>query len=148
MLLASLVLPACSGGGYELQGRVIRGDYSAVIVVNADDERLSRVDDGMPGVSIHVQQDPGALNRRTLARSSSGSDGSFAIPIDLLGAGSFHYDIGVFARRKGYDPASGFFRLPPKSRRVLIVMNPGRDRDLGEEAEDLYGQYERFRDSP
>ncbi len=146
-LIASLVLPACSGGGYELQGRVIRGDYSAVLLVDANDDRLSS-GEGIVGVGLHVQQDPAQLNRRTLARSNSMSDGSFALPIDLIGAGTFHYDIGVFARRKGYEPASGYFRLPPKSKRVLIVMNFGTDRDLGEERENPYDDYERFKDSP
>lgn len=147
LLLVATLLPACSSDGYALQGRVIRGDYSGVMLVNADDPRLS-AGEGLGGVSLHVQQDPGQLNRRTLTRGNSGGDGSFALPIDLFGAGSFNYDIGFFARRQGYDPATGYFRLPPKSKRVLIVMTRGTDRDLGEEREDLYGQYEQFRDGP
>ena len=146
-LIAAMVLPACSGGGYELQGRVIRGDYTAVMLVDRDDERLS-TGEGITGVSLHVQQDPAQLNRRTLARGSSMADGSFALPIDLIGAGTFHYDMGVFARRAGYDPASGYFRLPPRSKRVLIVMNFGTDHDLGEEREDPYEDYERFKGGP
>lgn len=147
LLLVASVLPACSSGGYELEGRIIRGDYSGVTLVDADDPRLS-AGEGLGGVSLHVQQDPGQLNRRTLHRGSSLGDGSFALPIDLFGAGSFNYDVGVFARRQGYDPATGYFRLPPKSKRVLIVMTRGVDRDLGEEREDLYGQFEQFRDGP
>ncbi|MFI4853643.1 MAG: hypothetical protein ACIAQF_01535 [Phycisphaerales bacterium JB065] len=146
-LIAALVLPACSGGGYQLQGRVIRGDYSAVMLVDADDDRLS-TGEGIAGVALHVQQDPAQLNRRTLVRGNSMSDGAFALPIELIGAGTFHYDIGVFARRKGYEPTSGYFRLPPKSKRVLVVMNFGNDHDLGEEREDPYEDYERFKGSP
>jgi hypothetical protein len=147
LLLAAAALPACAGGGYELQGRVIAGDYSAITLVDADDRRLSE-GDGLSGVALHVQLDPGQLKRRSLARSTSDGDGVFAMPIDLIGAGSFHYDIGVFARRSGRDPASGFFRLPARNKRVLIVMNRGTDRDTGEDPEDLYGQYERYRDGP
>jgi len=147
LLLAAAVLPACSGGGYQLQGRVIAGDYSAITVVDADDRRLTE-GEGLTGVALHVQLDPGQLKRRSLARGTSGGDGVFAMPIDLIGAGSFHYDIGVFARRSGRDPASGFFRLPARNKRVLIVMNRGTDRDTGENPEDLLGQYERFRDRP
>lgn len=141
---AALVLPACSGGGYELQGRVIAGDYSAVTLVDADDPRLAE-GEGLSGVSLHVQHNPGELKRRSLAQGTSGSDGLFSLPIDLIGAGVFHHDIGVFARRSGRDPASGIFRMPPKSRRVLIVMNRGTDRDLGEQPDDLYSDYERYR---
>lgn len=147
LLMVATVLPACSGDGYALQGRVIRGDYSAVMLVDADDSRLTS-GEGLAGVSLHVQQDPGQLNRRTLHRGNSGGDGSFALPIDLFGAGSFNYDIGFFARRQAYDPATGYFRLPPKSKRVLVIMTRGTDRDLGEEREDLYDQYEQFRDGP
>lgn len=144
---AAIALPACSGGGYELKGRVISGDYSAVIVVDADDPRLSE-GDGVTGVTLHVQLNPGELKRRSLARSTSGADGDFSLPIDLIGAGVFHHDIGVFARRQGRDPASGYFRMPHSSKRVLIVMNRGTDRDLGEEPDDLYEDYERFRNGP
>ncbi len=147
LLLAALALPACAGAGYELQGRVIAGDYSAITVVDANDPRLTG-GDGLTGVALHVQLDPGQLKRRTLARGVSAGDGVFSLPIDLIGAGSFHYDVGVFARRSGRDPASGYFRLPARNKRVLIVMNRGTDRDTGENPEDLYGQYERFRDGP
>jgi len=147
LLVISIALPACSGGGYQLQGRIISGEYSAVTVVDAGDPRLQE-GEALAGVALHVQLDPGELKRRSLARGTSGSDGSFALPIDLIGAGTFHHDIGVFARRAGRDPATGYFRLPSKSKRLLIVMTRGTDADLGEEPEDLYGQYERFRDGP
>ena len=147
IFVAGLLLSGCAGGGYQLQGRVIYGDYSAVMLVDSDDSRLT-TGEGLAGTTIHVQQDPGQLNRRTLARGNAGGDGSFALPIDLIGAGTFNYDVGVFVRRSGFDPATGYFKLPPKSKRVLIVMTGGTDRTLGEEREDLYEQYEQFRDGP
>ena len=147
LLLGAVALPACSGGGYQLQGRAIAGEYSAITVVDADDPRLLD-GEGLSAVSLHVQLDPGELRRRSLARGTTSGDGSFALPIDLIGAGTFHHDVGVFARRSGRDPATGYFRLPSKSKRLLIIMNRGTDSDLGENPEDLYGQYERFRDSP
>jgi hypothetical protein len=145
LLCAGVLQVGCAGGGYELRGRVIHGDYSAVSIVEANDPRLTQ-GDGIGGITVHVQQDPGQLNRRTLARASSGGDGSFALPIDLIGAGVFNHDVAVFARRQAYSPASGYFRLPPRSKRILIVMTAGADHDLGEERENLYDEYERFRD--
>lgn len=147
LALAMIVLPACSGGGYALQGRIIRGDYSAVTIVEADDPRLAS-GQGIPGVAMHLQHNPGQLNRRTLIRGSSGGDGSFSLPVDLVGAGVFQHDVGLFVRRQGYEPATGYFRLPPKSKRVLIILNHGTDRDLGEDGENLYDEYERFRGGP
>lgn len=147
LLLSALTLPACSGGGYQLEGRVVAGEYSAVTVVDADDPRLLE-GEGLSAVSLHVQLDPGELRRRSLARGTTSGDGSFALPIDLIGAGTFHHDIGVFARRAGRDPATGYFRLPNRSKRLLIVMTRGTDADLGENPENLYDEYERFRDGP
>lgn len=147
LLIGAATIPACSGGGYQLQGRVIAGEYSAITIVDADDPRLLE-GDGLSGVTLHVQLDPGQLKRRSLARGTTMGDGSFALPIDLIGAGTFHHDIGVFARRSGRDPATGYFRMPSRSKRLLVVMTRGTDTDLGEEPEDLYGQYERFRDGP
>ena len=130
-LLACSLLTACS---YSLKGRVIEGETSYVTVVDASDPRLN--DPGLSGVRLHLQMDPGRLQRETLARDTSAFEGEFELPVDEIGAGFMQYDVGLFARRAGYSPAEGSFRLPPKSKRILIVMARGQDYDQGESFEE------------
>ena len=144
--LIALLATALTGmgcEGYALRGRVVQGEVSYVAVVDRDDPRLEGV--GLPGVQLHVQSDPGRLNRKTVARGVSGAAGEIKLPVDLAGAGLLQYDVGVFARRSDYSPASGFFRLPSSRKRVLVVLGAGDDYDLGEEREDLTEQADFFR---
>ena len=141
MVLLGIGMTGC--GGYAMRGRVVSGDVSYVAVVDPGDPRLDGK--GLAGVSLHVQSDPGRLNRKTVGRGVSGADGEINVPIDLIGAGMLEYEAGVFARRKGREPANGFFELPSSKKRILIVMSTGEDRDLGEEREDLMGQTELYR---
>lgn len=144
LLLATTLLTGC--GGYALQGRVIRGDISAVYLVGKNDPRLTEPGIGLMGAEIHLQQDPGKLNRETLGRTSSDGDGAFSIEVDRVGAGFLDYTVGIFARRKGYEPAmSGGIGLPGPGKRVLIIMTQGTDRDLGEERENHLDTYRDFR---
>lgn len=138
------VLAMCGCEGYALRGRVVAGDVSYVAVVDPDDPRLVG-GDGLEGVNLHLQSDPGRLNRRTAGRGVSGAAGAIEVPVDLTGAGLLEYEVGLFARRPGYDPATGFFQLPSSKKRVLIVMAQGRDYEIGEEREDLAGQVEQYR---
>jgi len=127
--------PGCADAGYQLRGRVVQGETSFVSVVDADDPRLEGMP--VPNASLHLQMDPGNIKRETIARAVSGADGSFAIDVDRFGAGWVEYDVGLFVRKSGFDPAMAPFRLPPESRRVLVVLSPGRDHDLGEEARSI-----------
>lgn len=130
-LLATL-LPGC-GEGYVLRGRVIESENSFISVVDPSDPRLSTDDvQGIPGVALHLQMDPGKLNRETITRDVSGPDGEFALHVDRFGAGWMEYDVGLFARKPGFTPAQHFFRLPPDSKRIIIMMARGHDHDLGE----------------
>ena len=129
--------------GYQLRGKVIRGDYSAIELVPKNDPRLAQA--GLSGVSLHLQSDPNRLHRETVARGTSGPDGELRLPVDLVGAGFLMYDVGLFARKEGHAPAESMFRLPGSGKRVLITMAVGQDRDLGEERHDPYREYEEFR---
>ena len=129
--LALCLLTGC-GEGYVLRGRVIESTVSYVEIVDPADPRLS-------------QPDPAKLNRETITRDISGPDGQVALRVDRFGAGFLEYDVGLFARKPGYTPAQHYFRLPADSKRVLIMMAPGRDRDLGETPENYLEDYERFR---
>ena len=143
--LLAAILPGC-GEGYVLRGRVIQSEISFVTVVDASDPRLN--DDtveGIPGVSLHLQMDPGKINRETITREISGPDGGFALHVSNFGAGWMEYDVGLYARKPGQTPAQHFFRLPPDSKRILIMMAPGRDQDLGEDRNLHLDDYERLR---
>ena len=139
MLVLSVCSTACT---YTLRGRVIEGDTSYVAVVDKSDPRLN--ENGIEGVRLHVQLDPGKLNRKTVCREVSSMDGAFALPVDEIGAGVLEYDVGVFARRAGYSPAEGSFRLPPSGKRIIIVLMRGRDYDQGESLEDEWSDLRMF----
>lgn len=132
---------ACSP--YQLKGKVVRGDYTAVIVTDADDPRFAQ--EGVPGATLHLQADPGRVNRKTLATGVSEPDGSFALPVSEPGAGLLIFDVGLFARRRGFAPAEGYFQLPPGGSRVLVVMAPGDDRETGERRENLRDLADQYR---
>lgn len=133
---ACALLGACSSS---LQGKAIRGDYSGVEVVSDSDPRLA--ERGLSGVSVHVQLDPTKLKRETLGRAVSASDGSFSIPVDQFGAGVLEYDIGVYARRRGCEPAEAFFRLPGSGKRLLVIMTEGEDKDTTEQPSSLRDEF-------
>lgn len=133
---ACATLAGCSSA---LHGKAVRGDYSGVEIVSDSDPRLS--EHGLSGVSIHVQLDPTKLKRETLGRAVSASDGSFSIPVDQFGAGVLEYDIGVYARRRGCEPAEGFFRLPGSGKRLLIIMTEGEDKDTTEQPSSIRDEF-------
>jgi len=141
--LSGLVLAASLGAcSYSLQGRAVHGDYSAVELVDASDPRLNDPKSAVPGVSVHVQADPTKLNRKTLGRVVSGRSGEFSMPVDEFGAGMLEYNIGVFARKKGYEPAEGFFGLPGSGKRLLITLAPGVDKDTNEMPSSLKDEFD------
>lgn len=118
---------------YVLRGKVIQGAASEVVIVNPDDPRLEQ--DGVPGANVSLSVDPSRAQRKLLARQSSGETGELEFRIEELGAGMIEYDMGLSARRAGFQRAEGYFKLPTKEKRVLIVLTPGRD--VGELDDDL-----------
>jgi len=51
----------------------------------------------------------------------------------------------ITARREGYTPVEHQFKLPPSSRRLLIILAPGPDRLGDPDSDDPMRQYERYR---
>lgn len=140
--LACAVLGAC--GPYTIKGRVVQGDTSYVSVVEQGDSRLGA--SPVAGAQVRLRMDPGKLNRKTLAQEVSDGNGDFTLPVDEFGAGILEFDLGLVARRKGFVSAEGFFRLPPGSRRVLIVLAPGQDpAGYAEEPASLSDEAERWK---
>lgn len=115
---------------YSIEGKVVRGDYSAVMVVPSSDPRFNGP--GVAGARVHLQENPGRPNRETITQGFSGADGTFELVVDRFGAGWVEMDVGAYVRRDGYAPAFSAFELPRDSYRLLIVLTEGRDFDLGE----------------
>ena len=131
-LCAALFSSACT---YSLKGRVVEGPDSYVAVVDSSDPRLTQ-GKGLVGASLNMQLDPMKINRKSVARNISGANGEFELPVDEVGAGLLEYDVGVYVRRKGCEPAEGFFRLPGSGKRLLVVMSPGKDHPTSDEGDD------------
>ena len=128
IVLVLLIVAFATGCGaaYRLQGKVIPGNISYVTVVHGSDERLDQP--GLAGVTVRLISEPDKLNREVMGEAVTDSNGKFSIPFEKIGAGMMLYNVGLSARRDGYAPAvSTAFRLPPESRRVLILLVPGQD---------------------
>lgn len=141
---------ACAAGAcspYTVTGRVVRGDSSYMMLVDEGDPRLD--EPGIPGVQLKLTVDPGKVQRKVVAQEMSGTGGEVSLPVDELGAGLLDFSVGVMARKAGFSPAEGFFQLPKGgSKRLLIVLSPGRDVPESEwetqTTEDLLREMERF----
>ena len=96
------------------------------------------------GIRITLETDPEQLNREKVGETVTRPDGTFTIKLRQPGARVLIYDVGLEARASGYQGVQHLFRLPPQSRRVLIMLRPGPNQ-LPEREESLYEQYERFR---
>jgi len=144
-VLAVVALAAVLGGcgSYTLRGRVIAGEASYILVVDKDDPALAG-GAGVQGAIVTLSTDPQRLNREVVGSAVSGPDGWFDTPFDKLGGGVLEYDAGVRVTRSGYQSTEHFFRLPGSSKRVLVVLAPGRDLP-GTEREDPYETYKRYR---
>ena len=65
---------------YILEAKVIRGSYSTMTFVSADDPRLTHT--GMSNVQISVYRDPTRPKREMVARTVNQTDGSFSLSIE------------------------------------------------------------------
>jgi hypothetical protein len=120
----SLLLAGC--GPYVLRGKVVEGRASSIAFVEVDDPRLESL--GLDGAIYELTLDPQSLARKVVATGAVEPDGSFAIPVEEFGAGLLEYEFGLVVRRPRHDSAVEYFRLPARSRRVLVTLAPGADR--------------------
>lgn len=119
------MLTACSGGVYRVQGRVIEGPRSMVLVVPDDDPRLQQP--GVAGAAIDLMIDPQSLGRKPGGSEVSMPDGSFAVPVSQFGAGLLEFQLGVTAFRNGYSPTEQTVVMPNFNKRLLIMMIKGHN---------------------
>ena len=123
VFVVSALIGGCST--YRLEGVVVEGRAPAVMVVDADDDRLKQP--GIDGVRVEAVLDPSSLRPRLLTRQTTGLSGRFTIQVDETGAGMLEYGLYVLARGEGFRHTEHTLSLPRTNKRLLIVMMPGRD---------------------
>jgi len=123
LLLLSLLATGCSS--YQLQGTVVQGPQSMVLVVSKDDPRLDIP--GVSGASVAFTIDPRSLNANMLPPEMTDQQGRFVVDVPHLGAGMLEYELEVLCRAPGFVAAARNMKLPSASKRLLIVMSPGTD---------------------
>ena len=136
-----LAMSVTGCGGYKLAGNVIEGPQAAVLVVDADDPRLS--ESGIGGVSLRFMVDPQSLGTKPLGETISEGNGRFSMPVQELGAGLLEYRISLTAKRSGYQTLYREMMLPGGNRRLLIVMASGRGGDALPDRTDLNQELEQ-----
>ena len=110
---------------YVLEGRVVQGATSGAFVVDANDPRLA----GPPidYATVQLTLDPRSLGRENLGSTTTMQDGTFRLPLNLMGAGFLEHEVRLISRAEDFQSTEGFFILPGSSKRVLVIMNKGRD---------------------
>jgi hypothetical protein len=125
IVVAGWMLTGCGQDVYTLRGQVVRGPVGQVVVVDADDPRLAGP--AIEQAVLRFTLDPRSLGREPLGSTYSTTDGSFAIPINIFGAGSLLHEVGLSARAAKFSPTRGVFILPGRGKRLLVTMTPGMD---------------------
>ncbi len=138
---ALVVLSGC--GSYMLKGRVVRGDFSSVELVYADDARLQQP--GVNGVEVRITRDPTTLNRYLAGQARSNPAGDFTLVMNEFGTGWMKEHWLVQGVVGGYQNAEMLMNLPGKGSkwRLLITMTPGSSEPFRDD--DLMQELERFR---
>ena len=137
MAVAGLVgLSGCTSD-YHLQGRVISGATSQVLIVPADDPRLTSSDRSAAGAVVSVTIDPDTIRPKRLPEVTADAEGFFAVPISETGAGFLLYEARVVGQRSGHRSADAVVPVPGSSKRVLVVLPRGRDARQPGEPRDL-----------
>ncbi|MFN3165828.1 MAG: hypothetical protein ACE37H_02055 [Phycisphaeraceae bacterium] len=116
------------GGGYAIQGRVVRGPVAEVQLVGKNDPRLTEPDGSGGGAVVQAVLEPQTPSEiKDLGRHVTDGQGRFAIPVDAVGAGLFEYEAQLVARRDGHRGAMALIPLPRGGQRVLITLPVGHD---------------------
>ncbi len=123
VIAAAALLTAGGCQGYRLEGKVVRGLTSSVVIVDKDDPRLE--EPGLSGVLVEVTLEPESMRPKNAGADVTAGDGTFGLPIRETGAGLLEYEASVTASRKEFKTLFWQFQLPSSSRRMLIIMEEG-----------------------
>lgn len=132
----------CESSGYSLKGKVIRGGFTDIEVVDDDDEHFQ--DEGVGEARILIHRDPNTLKRQLIATGRSKSDGTFSIPISAFGAGWMDEVWLIQVECAGYRSGDNIIRLPGMGKRLLITMAKGQSVPH-EQQENLWEEYEKYK---
>ena len=140
---AGLLMSGC-GSGYILQGKAIRGEYSSVTFVHAEDSRLQ--DPGAANVRVFLIRDPSSLSRELVATASTDDRGNFIIPVNSFGAGWLVEQWLIHTYRPGSQSAESILTLPKQDSnlKILITLGPGV-AVMPNLPGELLQQYEKFK---
>jgi hypothetical protein len=118
-VVACAFLGGCSVGATKVSGKVIRGDLSFILVVDASDERLKA--DGLPGAQVQMHQgaDRGG---KLVGEVTSDEKGNFVIPVKETAA--ILRAVELSATKEGYARSMGEMSIPPVSQRILVILKP------------------------
>lgn len=142
-----LVVGTIGGCAHQLRGKVLPSDRETIIfLVDADSREWADAQsaDGIPGARVRLQLDPTRINRRMLAETTTGPEGSFTLNVSEFGAGVLEYDVALEARLAGHQSAVSYLTLPPSSARVIIYLTSGEDTPQITDPDDIEGDIERF----
>lgn len=131
---------AAGCGQYVLEGKVVEGEASAVQTVTPDDPRLEKP--GLGQAQLVLTLDPNSLGRERIASQTVRPDGTFAIPVDVFGAGFLEHKFSARVRLEGYNSAFEVFMLPGGDQKLLVTLAPGRDQY--EEPDEALEESKRF----
>ena len=128
MIGCGLLLVALEAGGcspYQIEGLVVPGRMSEVLVLDADDQRLDG--QGLEGVSVELTLEPKSMSPKPLKTVVTDGEGRFVVPVDKLGGGVLEYEVAVHCSIEGFQTAYQTLQLPWRGKRLLITMAVGRD---------------------
>ncbi len=142
LALTSVLLSGGGCSGYVLAGRAVAGSTSDLVFVPGDDPRFQA--NGVGGVRILVERDPGSLGSEVVASGLTDDEGRFSIAIGDFGAGWMVEQWRIRAVKPGYQTSQSTLDLSgTKDLRLLVFMMPGISVDRPKDH--LLEQYERYR---
>lgn len=120
-LILCAALTACSG--YRIEGKVVAGLTSAVVVVDHNDPRLEQP--GIEGATIDVTLDPESMAPKRIGADVSDMQGNFGLPVNEPGAGLLEYEMALSVQAKGHKDLWWTMQLPGSKKRLLIIIEAG-----------------------
>ena len=126
LLLITFLLVGCSK--YAIQGRVVRGSYANIELVDKNDRRFSEANPTGGGAVVQGVLEPETPSeRKSLGQVVTNGQGYFSMPVDAVGSGFLEYEAMLIARREGHQGTLRTIDLPRGSQRVLITLPLGQD---------------------
>jgi hypothetical protein len=120
--LCLILLTACSP--YQLQGRVVEGKATQVLVVSPNDSRLN--EEPVYEATVELTLDPSSISPKRLGQIVTDDRGNFVLDIDATGAGSFmEYDLGILVTAQKHRNVWQTIKLPSAKKRLLVIMTTG-----------------------